>query len=64
MHFLNESFWILNKISLEYVPQSLIDNEPASIKIVDCRRTIDKPLSEPMMVQFIDAYMRHFASMR
>ena len=27
------------------------------------RRPVDKPLSEPMMVKFIDAYMRHSASM-
>ena len=29
-----------------------------------CRRIGDKPLSEPMMTQFNDAYMRHSASMR
>ena len=27
------------------------------------RQTGDKPLSEPMMTQFNDAYMRHSASM-
>ena len=29
-----------------------------------CRRISDKPLSEPMMVYFTDAHMRHPASMR
>ena len=28
-----------------------------------CRRPGDKPLSEPMVAYFADAYMRHSASM-
>ena len=27
--FLNENFWIANKISLKYVPLGLIDNNPS-----------------------------------
>ena len=48
--FLNENFWILNKISLKYVPQALIDNKPSLVQIMGCRWTGDKPLSEPLMV--------------
>ena len=39
--FSNENFWISNKILLPYVRQVPIDN---------------KPLSEPMIIQFTDAY--------
>ena len=60
---LNENFQILNKISLKYVPLGLIDNMAALVWIMAWRRTGDKPLSEPMMTQFTDAYMSHSASM-
>ena len=49
-NFLNETFWISNKISLKCVPQGLIDNKPSLVRIMGCRRTGDKPLAEPMMV--------------
>ena len=47
---LNENFLILNRISLKYVPYGPIDNKPSLIQMMGCRRTGDKPLSEPMMV--------------
>ena len=47
--FLNEKVWSLIKILLEFVQNGLNDNN----------RIGDKPLSEPMMTQFSDAYMRH-----
>ena len=56
--FLNENFWTLNKISLKHVPYGLINNMTALIKA--WRRTVDKPLSEPMLARFIDTYMRHY----
>ena len=28
-----------------------------------CRLLGDKPLSEPMLTRFIDAYMRHYGAM-
>ena len=46
---LNENFQILNKISLNHVPSSLIDNMKALVQIMVWRQTGDKPLSEPMM---------------
>ena len=51
--FLNENDRILIQISLKFVPRSPIDNKPALVQIRD------KPLPEPMMAQFTDAYMRH-----
>ena len=29
--FMNEKFWILNKISLKFIPKGLIDNNPALV---------------------------------
>ena len=46
--FLNETFWISNKISLKYVPYGLIDNK-LLVEIMGCRQSGDKPLSQPMM---------------
>ena len=61
--FLNKNVWILINISLKFVPKGPINNISALIQIMAWRRTGDKPLSEPMMTQFNDAYMRHSASM-
>ena len=61
--FLNENVWISIEISLKVVPKCLINNIPALVQIMAWRRPGDKPLSEPMMTQFHDAYMRHSASM-
>ena len=49
--FVNESFCILIKISLNFVPKGPIDDKP--------RRKGNKPLPEPMLTWFADAYMRH-----
>ena len=48
--FLNENVWISLKISLKFVPKVPINNIPALVLIMACRRPGDKPLSEPMMV--------------
>ena len=48
--FLNENVWILIKISLKFVPMGPINNIPALVLIMACRRPGDKPLSEPMIV--------------
>ena len=58
--FLNENVWILIKISLNFVPKGLIDNEPALVQVMAWRRAGDKPLPELMFTQFIDAYRRHY----
>ena len=57
--FLNENDKTLIQISLKIVPGSPIDNKSALVRVMAWRRTGDKPLPEPMMTQFTDAYMRH-----
>ena len=53
--FLNEN----DPISLKIVPRGPIDNKSALVRVMAWHRTGDKPLSEPMLIHFIDAYMRH-----
>ena len=55
----NETFCIMINISLKFVPNGQINNIPALVQIMVWRQIGDKPLSEPMMAQFNDAYMRH-----
>ena len=50
---------ILIRISLKIVPNGPIYN-PALAQIVTWHRTDNKPLTEPMLTQFIDAYIRHW----
>ena len=57
--FVNENFYILIKLSLKFVPNGPINNIPALVLIMAWRRKGDKPLSEPMLIQFTDACMRH-----
>ena len=55
---MNEEF-IFIWISLEFVSKGPIKNNPAIVYIMAWRRIGDKPLSEPMLAQFTDAYMPH-----
>ena len=57
--FLNENDRIPIQISPEFVARSPIDYKPALVQVMTWCRTGDKPLPEPMMTQFTDAYMRH-----
>ena len=57
--FVNETFCIFHKFSLKFVPGGVIDNNPVLAYIVAWRRIGDKPLSEPMLTRFTDAYMQH-----
>ena len=50
-------------MSLKYVRKGPIYNNPALVQIMAWRRTGDRPLSEPMMAYFGDAYIRLSASM-
>ena len=45
--------WISIKISLKFGPRVPINNIPALVQIMACRRPGDKPLSEPMMVSLL-----------
>ena len=60
--FLNENVRNSIKNSLKFAPRGRIHNIPPLVQIMAWRRTGDKPLSESMMTQFNDAYMRHSAS--
>ena len=55
-----KSFCILIRISLKCVPKDPINNIPALVQIMAWCQSGDKPLSEPMLAQFTDAYMRHW----
>ena len=57
--FVNENISISIKISLKLVPKGPINNIPELVQIMDWRCPGAEPLSEPMMVQFSDAYMQH-----
>ena len=61
--FVNEKFCILIQISLKFVPKGPIDNYPALVQIIAWRWTGDKTLSEPMLTQLTDTYMRHSGEM-
>ena len=61
--FLNENDRIPIQISLKFVPRRPIDIKPALVQAMAWRRTGDKPLPEPMLLQFPDAYMRHKGEM-
>ena len=50
-------------ISLKYARKGLINNNPAGVQITAWRQTGDKPLSEPMLANYNDTYMRLLASM-
>ena len=58
--FLNENDRILIQISLKSVPRSPIDNKTVLVQVMAWCRTGDKPLPEPRLTQFTDAYMRHY----
>ena len=57
--FVNEKFCILIRISPKFVPKGPIDNKSASVQVMAWCRTGEKPLPEPMLTQFTDAYMGH-----
>ena len=57
--FMNENICILTKISPKFVPKGPIGNNPALSQIMASYRIGDKPLCEPMLTQFADAYMRY-----
>ena len=46
-------------ISMKFVPRCPIDNITAFVQLMAWRRPGDKPITEPMLTHFIDAYMGH-----
>ena len=61
--FLNENVWIPIQISLKFISMGIINNIPALVQTMAWRRPGDKPLSEPIIAYFADAYMTRSASM-
>ena len=57
--FVNENVLISIKISLNFVHKGPIDNKSSLVQVMAWHQIGDKPLHEPMMSQFNDAYMRH-----
>ena len=55
--FVNEKFCILINISLKFIPKGQRKNIPGLVQIMAWCRIGDNPLSEPMLIQFIDAYI-------
>ena len=56
---MNEKFFIFVQISLRFVPKSLIDDKSALVQVMAWCWTGNKPLPEPMLTEFTDAYMQH-----
>ena len=56
-NFINEKFWISNRIPLKFVPRGPTDNRPAFIWVMAWHRLSDKPLSEPMLTQLRQPHM-------
>ena len=56
---MNEKFYILIQMALESAPKGPIDNNKALVQVMAWRRTGNKPLPEPMLTQFTDAYVWH-----
>ena len=54
--FVNE-FRMSILILQTFVPKGLLNNKSALVQVMSWRRTADKPLPEPMLTQFTDAYM-------
>ena len=57
--FVNEKFYISIRNSLKFVPKGPINNKSALVQVMAWRRTGAKPLPEPMLTQFTNAYMPH-----
>ena len=58
--FLREKFWIFIQISSRFIPNGGVYNKSTSVRVM-ARQFGAKPLTEPMMTHFTDAYMRHRA---
>ena len=57
---MNEKLRTLIPISLKFVPNGPIDNKPVLGQVMAGRWAGDKPLPEPVLDEFTDAYIRHW----
>ena len=55
---MNEKFYILIQISLKFVPMGPTDNKSVLVQVMAWRWTGKKPISEPMVIQSANAFMR------
>ena len=62
-YFLEENLLYFDENLIEMCFPWLINNIPALVQIMPWPQTDDKPLSEPVMALFNDAFMCHSASM-
>ena len=60
MHILYGIGTIQIQVSLKLVPKGPIDNKAALVQVMAWRRTGDRPLPEPMITKYTDAYIWHF----
>ena len=60
--FVNKFFSIWIKISLKFAPKGPTDSNQALVQMMAWHWPGNKPLSEPMLVCFTDAYMRDSAA--
>ena len=60
---MNEKFCILNQISLKFDPEGPINNKSALVQVMAWRQAGAKPLPEPKLAQFTDAYMWNWGEM-
>ena len=54
---------ILIRISLKFVSKGPINNKPELVQVMAWLRPGGKPLPDPILTQFTDAYMRHQGEM-
>ena len=59
--FMHEKFCLSIQMSptWKFVPKGPIDNKLALVQVMDLHWTGDKPLPEPMLTQFTNAYTLH-----
>ena len=57
--FFNEMIEFQLRFHFKFVRKVPTDNKLALVRVMAWHRAGDKPLHEPMLTQFIDAYMRH-----
>ena len=56
MHFHEYKFCFFIQISLKLFPNGPTDNTSAFVRVMSWKWIGDKPLPEPMLIQFIDIY--------